>query len=47
MNKLSSVGNKDIQAFTVQLFSDISTLIQEARSSVAMAVNAGMTMLYW
>ena len=30
-----------------QVFSDIRHLIEETRKSVAVAVNAGLTMLYW
>lgn len=47
MNKLSNADGNEIQAFAVRLFSDISELIKESRTTVAIAVNAGMTMLYW
>ena len=32
---------------TSNLFSDIHRMIEDARSAVASAVNAGLTMLYW
>jgi len=47
MSNLSKTGGNDIQTFAGLLFSDISVLIRESRTSVAIAVNAGMTMLYW
>jgi len=47
MSNLSKTGGNDIQTFADRLFSDISVLIRESRTSVAIAVNAGMTMLYW
>lgn len=34
-------------AITGALFKDVRSMIEEARSAVAVAVNAGLTMLYW
>ena len=38
---------KDLFSADDVLIRDIRRMIDEARGSVAMAVNAGMTMLYW
>lgn len=43
---LTSPAEKE-QAVTGSLFKDIRSLIEEARSTVAATVNAGLTMLYW
>jgi hypothetical protein len=38
---------KDASAVSTRLLGDIRHLIEEARASVAVAVNAGLTLPYW
>ena len=41
------VGDPSQVASSDELLGDIRRMIQEARSAVAVGVNAGLTMLYW
>ena len=44
MNKMPK---QRFQESAIELFSVISSMIEEARSTVAITVNAGLTLLYW
>ena len=46
-NKPQKVGDPSPFASPDELLGDIRRMIQEARSAVAVTVNAGLTMLYW
>ena len=41
------IKTPDLQPAPAQLLGDIRKMIEESRASVAVAVNAGLTMLYW
>ena len=45
-DSLQAPGNKGLSAADF-LIEDIRTLIEETRSAVAVAVNAGLTVMYW
>lgn len=46
-NKNQNISESDISPVDAGLYGDIRKLIEEARSSVATVVNAGLTLLYW